>query len=105
MLTVVYVIRRPGLAVAQHGQKRVISDLFDYYFTASSPNKDQGGDQRIFPPSAKAYLEAADNEASKRARVVVDLISGLTETQATQLHQRLSGGWTSPTLDATAQIG
>jgi dGTP triphosphohydrolase len=29
MMIVVYVVRRPGLAVVQHGQQRVVRDLFD----------------------------------------------------------------------------
>jgi dGTPase len=103
MLVGVYVIRRPGLAVVQHGQKRVISDLFRWYSDASVAGKD--GDRRLFPPGAKERLEDAEDTAAARARVVVDLISGLTESSAIQLHHRLSGGWTAPTLDATAQIG
>lgn len=101
MLVVVYVVRRPSLAVVQHGQKRVISDLFDWYFSASEPK----GDRRVFPPSARERLEAIDDSAGQRARVVVDLISGLTETAAIQLHHRLAGGWTGSALDATAVIG
>jgi hypothetical protein len=42
---------------------------------------------------------------NNRARVVVDLIAGLTEDAAIQLHRRLTGGWSAPTLDAMARIG
>lgn len=101
MLVVVYVVRRPGLAVIQHGQTRVIGDLFKWYFKASEPK----GDRRVFPPSARERLEATNDTAPERARVVVDLVSGLTETAAIQLHHRLSGGWTGSALDATAVIG
>jgi dGTPase len=99
MLVVAYVIRRPGLAVVQHGQQRVIRQLFGWYLDASVPGK---GDRRVFPPGAKERLDKCDDSPSARARVVVDLISGLTETTAIQLHHRLSGGWTAPALDATA---
>ncbi len=102
MLVHVYVVRRPGLAVVQHGQKRVIADLFEFYFGASDPDRDQGGDRRLFPPGTLELLEAGTDEAALRARIVTDLISGLTETTALELHQRLMGGWTAPTLDATA---
>jgi dGTPase len=101
----VYVVRRPGLAVVQHGQTRVMSDLFDFYFRASSPRAEDGGDHRLFPPGARERLRNATGTSTERARVVVDLLSGLTEETAIQLHHRLSGGWTAPTLDATAKMG
>lgn len=105
MLVVVYVVRRPGLAVVQHGQRRVIGDLFDFYFCASSPRGLDGGDHRLFPPGARERLVNTAYTSTERARVVVDLISALTESSAIQLHNRLSGGWSAPTLDATARIG
>jgi dGTPase len=105
MLVTVYVVRRPGLAVVQHGQTRVMSDLFEFYFRASSPRPEDGGDHRLFPPGPRERLRNASGTSTERARVVVDLLSGLTEDAAIQLHHRLSGGWTAPTLDATAQMG
>ncbi len=101
----VYVVRRPGLAVVQHGQRRVIEDLFDFYFRASSQRGVDGGDHRLFPPGARERLVNSASTSTGRARVVLDLLSGLTEDSAIQLHHRLSGGWTAPTLDATAQVG
>jgi dGTPase len=105
MLVWVYVIRRPGLAVVQHGQTRVVDDLFEYYYRASSPRQQDGGDHRLFPPGAKERLATCAGTSTERVRVVVDLISGLTEESAIQLHRRLAGGWSAPTLDATARIG
>lgn len=104
MLVRVFVIRRPGLAVVQHGQERVIKCLFRRYFEASTAG--EHGERRLFPPSAKERLANSDDSAEERARVVIDLISGLTEAGAVQLHQRLEGGWTSVrALDATADLG
>jgi dGTPase len=97
----VYVMRRPGLAVVQHGQKRVIGDLFDFYLQASAQ---EGGDRRLFPPASRALLEEEPDALERRVRIVIDLIAGLTEASAIQLHQRLVGGSTAPTLDATAQM-
>jgi dGTPase len=105
MLVNVYVIHRPGLAAVQHGQRRVIADLFDYYFKASAPPGEPGSDRRLFPPGARERLIQTDGTAAARARVVVDLIAGLTEEAAIQLHHRLSGGWTASALDATATVG
>lgn len=99
MLVVVYVIRHPGLAVMQHGQKRVIRDLFEWYYAASA--SDISGDRRLLPPGVMERLRAGDS----RGRAVTDLISGLTETAAIQLHHRLSGGWTASALDALAENG
>lgn len=97
----VYVIRRPGLAVVQHGQKRVVADLFDFYLDAS---KEEGGDRRLFPPAARTLLEKEPDRLEQRVRIVIDLIAGLTEDSAIQLHRRLMGGSAAPTLDATAQM-
>ncbi len=99
----VYVIRRPGLAVVQHGQDRLIRRLFDRYYEASDPGED--GDRRVFPPGARERLATAGS-TEERARIVIDLIAGLTETAAVKLDQRLSGGWmSSEVLDATANLG
>jgi dGTPase len=104
MLVVVYVIHRPGLTVIQHGQKRLIGDLYDCYFSASSMDR-RKGNHHLFPPGARERLEAGGQNSASRARVVLDLIAGLTETQAIQLHRRLCGWGTGPTLDSTALIG
>lgn len=104
LLVRVYVIRRPGLAVVQHGQERMIRELFNRYFEASSG--DESGDRRIFPPGAKERLEKSDGSDEERARVVIDLIAGMTESGAMKIHQRLEGGWDSVrALDATANFG
>jgi dGTPase len=104
MLAVVYVIRRPNLAVVQEGQRRVVESLFERYFDASGSHGSSDG-WRLFPPSARERLESEESGDGTRARVVLDFISGLTETAAIDLHNRLSGGWTAPALDATAAIG
>ncbi|HVO53751.1 MAG TPA: hypothetical protein VMT37_04990 [Solirubrobacterales bacterium] len=104
LLVRVFVIRRPGLGVVQHGQERVITNLFEQYFKASS--RGNSGDRRLFPPGARERLEDAGDNVEARARVVIDLISGFTESSAIELHQRLTGGWTSArALDATADSG
>jgi dGTPase len=100
MLVHVFVIRRPGLAVVQHGQQRLIADLFEEYYKASASGV--SGDRRIFPLGAKRALDSVGNDPSRRARAVVDLIAGLTEETAVELHRRLFGDGTAITLDATA---
>lgn len=102
MLVRVYVIRRPGLAVVQHCQQRIVNELFEAYFKAS--NSSRAGDRRIFPPGVKRVLDEGPNDPAYRARVVVDLIAGLTERNAVELHRRLYGDGTATTLDATASM-
>jgi dGTP triphosphohydrolase len=104
LLVRVYVIRNPGLAVVQHGQQRVVRDLYECYFRASDP-RPRKGDRRLFPPTARERLDLEPADAASRARVIVDLIAGLTETSALQLHRRLCGGETAAALDHTALIG
>jgi dGTPase len=103
LLVRVFVIRRPGLAVVQHGQKELITKLFNCYFEASADG--EAGDSRLFPPEARERLLRSTTPV-ERGRVVVDLIAGLTEAGAMKLHQRLTGGATaSKALDATADFG
>jgi dGTPase len=104
MLVHIYVIRRPGLAVVQRGQKRVIKDLFDFYLEASDADPTKGGDRRLFPLEIREIIDAGSGEAGPRARIVADLLAGLTETTAIALHQRMAGGYTAPTLDAMADL-
>lgn len=105
LLVRIFVIRRPGLAVVQHGQQRTMRELFNFYFKASNARRDQGGDRRVFPPGAREELQNGPNEVSFRARVVLDFLSGLTESSAAALYERVFGIGTAATLDATAQIG
>jgi dGTPase len=104
LLVRVYVIRRPGLAVVQHGQERVVRCLFQRYFEASK--RGTSGDRRLFPVAARERLKDCDGSERARARIVIDLIAGLTEESAIALHQGLEGGWPATrALDATADIG
>ncbi|HEU4701999.1 MAG TPA: dNTP triphosphohydrolase [Conexibacter sp.] len=104
LLVRVYVIQHPGLAVIQHGQQRVVRELYDCYFRASNPAPGKG-DRRLFPPTTRERLDSEPGDAASRARVILDLIAGLTETSAIQLHRRLCGGETAVALDHTALIG
>lgn len=89
MLTVCYVIRRPQLAVVQRGQRQIIRDLYGWYFDATG----RPDTYRLLPAEAREELPAAPDDASAvaRSRVVVDLLSGLREDAAYELHARMSG--------------
>jgi len=48
-------------------------------------------DLGIFPYAYRDLLEEAGNNATLRTRLVCDYISGMTEHQAVDTHQRLMG--------------
>jgi dGTPase len=93
-LTWTYVIEAPSLAARQQGQSRVIEDLFDVYTELAECSKDR----KAFPPFYRERLEASSGKR-ERIRACVDLIAGMTESQAITMHQRLSGNSHSSGLD------
>lgn len=97
--TWLYVVRRPSLALIQHGQRRIIDGLFEWYYDATAP----GGDARLLPPAYQARL-SPDASSADRMRLVVDLIASLSEQAAVELHRRLSGTGGGSAMDATARV-
>ncbi len=99
-LTWEYVINAPGLTTQQYGQRRLIEDLFAILSEAIS--KSEIG---VFPPRFRELLEGtpciSGNGASSRevSRVIADYISGMTDRQAIELHQRLTGASLGSVLD------
>lgn len=89
-LTWCYVIERPGLAVQQHAQKRLIEFLFDVF-----QNEVKRSASHLLPPYYQERLkdavasEGVNSNGSKR--IVCDLIAGMSEYQAITLYQRLNG--------------
>lgn len=89
-LTWVYVIRNPALATQQWGQQRLIKWLFDTFREATEEKE-----PNVFPLSTRDQLlklraEGKDDESS-RTRLVVDLIASMTETQALETYQKMTG--------------
>lgn len=96
-LTWYYVIDRPSLAVMQEGQKHIIQSLYDRLSDCLSESpksprlpiqlrslyRDLGHDEEF-----TAFSGGSD---VRRARAVVDYICVLTEAQAVDLDERLSG--------------
>jgi dGTPase len=85
-----YVIDRPEFAALQHGQSRVLKDLFGMLFAvAETP-----AEWRLFPAPVRVAVEhahAADAVAAAQARVVIDYIAGMTELHVVELYRALSG--------------
>lgn len=99
-ITAHYVIRHPALATMQHGERQVVRDLF------AALCQDASGERQLMPIGFREILEdeergirEPDNLVPVRARVVADVISGLTEAQALQLHGRLMGHSPGSLLD------
>lgn len=102
-LTWEYVIDNPRLATQQYGQRKLIRELFTMLVEAARDTKQW----YIFPPAYHERLssmnregtesnyhglvEVWDHEGEGRIRMVIDMISSLTEQQTVELHGRLSG--------------
>lgn len=83
-LTWSYVIEAPALATQQRGQREIIRTLFRMLKEASDVSTN------IFPIFYREQLMKA-NSNPERTRVVVDLISGMTERQAVMMYEQLLG--------------
>lgn len=84
-LTWFYVIDRPSLATVQQGQRQIINDLYELF--TGAVDRDQF---RLFPPRVIQHLRAAQTTKAQY-RVVVDYISAMTESTASDLWGRISG--------------
>jgi dGTPase len=90
-LTWHYVIESPSLATQQHGQRHVVRRLFEIYCNeAHSPVHPERRGYQIFPEYYRELLRAAPDD-DMRTRLVIDLIASMTEQQALEMFQRLTG--------------
>ena len=85
-LTWHYVILNPSLATQQHGQKKIVTTLFETFLKAS---KTTAG-QLLFPYAFRELIEKCRSERQIK-RVVIDFIASMTERQAERLYMRLAG--------------
>ncbi|MFL6164021.1 MAG: deoxyguanosinetriphosphate triphosphohydrolase family protein [Jatrophihabitantaceae bacterium] len=90
-LTWRYVIERPALATQQHGQKRVVREVFEIFCAAASKNK--GYDPALLPQPLRGNLVhiSSGTNPALRARLVCDAICLMTEQEILGLHARLAG--------------
>lgn len=96
-LTKHFVVENASLATQQHGQRRVVRELFLVYVKAL-----REGRKQLFPPRVQSEVEAVlalGTQTAQLMRVVADVVAGMTEAQAVRLHQRLSGTEFGPLLD------
>ncbi|MEU8521683.1 dGTP triphosphohydrolase [Streptomyces sp. NPDC048577] len=101
-LTFFYVIRRPSLAMVQYGQKKIIAGLFDALMDMfeSHRNGKRNPDHPVPTLLDDLYDGMEKHEKAsgysrsdkdRRARAVCDYICALTEDQAINLYERISG--------------
>ena len=96
-LTEHYVFNDPALIAQQHGQRRLVEELFDILYSATEEESEYRG--IIHPPFDEKVNSIHDgsigytniDEETLRARVVADLVASMTEQQTLQLYKRLSG--------------
>lgn len=89
-LTKYYIINNSALMAQQHGQRKVIEELFNSLLSQAVPEANYRG---IIPSPYRDEIENLPNRGSKRERVrtVIDLITSMTEQQAVELYERLHG--------------
>ncbi|OYR56541.1 deoxyguanosinetriphosphate triphosphohydrolase family protein [Halorubrum halodurans] len=87
-LTEFYVISNPTLMQQQHGQRRVLSELFEALYGEADPEKVT---KSAIPMPYRDRLKNIGESGTSRTRLVADLISSLTEKQTLRLHKRLCG--------------
>ena len=98
-LTWYYVINNSALATQQYGQRQIVRYLFRTFYEAAGQTLPD-----IFPPNYREQviqLNSGDHAGSKehRARIVTDLLAGMTENQAISMYQRLTGMSLGTVLD------
>ena len=88
-----YVISDPRLATQRYGQKRIIKTLFEIYLEAIRDR-----DLSFIPARfVREFLEIEEDAGSKtkmtlaKTRMAVDIVAGLSETEAVVQYRRLIG--------------
>ncbi|WP_052438869.1 hypothetical protein [Streptacidiphilus jiangxiensis] len=91
-LTQFYVIERPALSVAQFGQRKIIRELFRSLQGSEAPTPLllRGIEDGISKYEEGNYGIPSDGE-ERRARATCDFLCSLTEDQAIDLYERMTG--------------
>ena len=100
-LTSHYVIESRALLTTRVGHANVIASLFRMLMTAATET-DRNGKRyhdAIFPEQLREQMAEGNYREDVLKRTVADTIASLTESQAVNLHQRLTGNSLGPALD------
>ncbi|MDZ7849883.1 MAG: dNTP triphosphohydrolase [Halodesulfurarchaeum sp.] len=88
-LTFYYVISNPTLSAQQAGQKEIINVLFEELYNEADP---ESVDTSLIMEPYRERIKNIDSEdCTLRARIVADLISNMTESQAVEMRNRITG--------------
>ena len=93
-----YVIYNPALATQQEGERKIIRTLFEVLYDAGTDTSGKG--LSVIPLSFRREIQSAKALGSSVARLVADLVSGLTERQAIAFYQRITGMAIGSVLEA-----
>lgn len=88
-LTFYYVVSNPTLTGQQKGQTQVIDGLFELLYDEAEP--DSIDTSAILEPYRERLGGIDEDDDAARARIVADMISNMTETQAVEMYERMSG--------------
>lgn len=90
-----YVFENPALVSQRHGHREIVGELFDILFDASSEDSEY---TEMIPNPFLQDVESilaqdleVKKEKQRRARVIADIISSLTENQTLNLYGRVTG--------------
>lgn len=86
-----HVIGLPSLHAQQYGQRKIISNLFETLMELYKADK-----LEVFPMRLRYFLEYSDGSD---ARKIADCIASLSENEAIQFHERISGQSIGSVLD------
>lgn len=97
----IYVIDHPRMATYQHGQRRVVTELFEAHAEAvRGPAADFGIFPRDVQPELERLAVAADRGSSvETIRLIADHVGAMTDDYAARLHRRLTGHVDSAFID------
>lgn len=87
-LTWTYVIEGSSLAAQQHGQKKIVAELYKIYSDSALDPKNWA----IFPMYYREKLQSNQDNLVELQRIPLDLIASMTENQAIAMYHRLTGG-------------
>jgi dGTPase len=86
-LTWFYVIDAPLLAMQHQAQRRIIKRLSNVFLDAALERKPSG----VLPINYRELLSQSGMSDLEKSRVAIDLIAGMTESQAIAVYQRVEG--------------
>ena len=84
-----YVFCNPVLLPQQNGHRKVIGDLFDYFFEATQPDRSPN----VLPTRVRELFDEDDtpNLQARAARAAADTVAGMTELEALAMHRVVTG--------------